>query len=356
MNPMPRRILLSDQTSAVLREGLEAGRWGAFLPSEAELCRELEISRVTLRRALEQLVREGRLEAGGRGRHHRICAKRREQPAAGGRTLRVLAPYPLTALGSVSHEALVEFGGRIARLGYRMEFEHRPMLFKRHSPADLERLDALPDTAGWLLLYSTEAMQRWFAARPRICLALGRVHDGVEVPCVYPDNKAAARHAAGMMHRRGRNDAVYIRERFTSLGDRVASEVFEEEMRRSGGRARVVVYDSKETTVEEVVTRLLATRPRPTGIFTSSPETSLGVLCVLLRAQVRVPEEMALVAGWDDEFLGHAVPSIARYRVEGVALGRKLAQMAADLLAHGPGKARALRVLPKFVPGGTLGA
>jgi DNA-binding LacI/PurR family transcriptional regulator len=207
------------------------------------------------------------------------------------------------------------------------------MLFKRHSPADLERLDALPDTAGWLLLYSTEAMQRWFAARPRICLALGRVHDGVEVPCVYPDNKAAARHAAGMMHRRGRNDAVYIRERFTSLGDRVASE----------------------TTVEEVVTRLLATRPRPTGIFTSSPETSLGVLCVLLRAQVRVPEEMALVAGWDDEFLGHAVPSIARYRVEGVALGRKLAQMAADLLAHGPGKARALRVVPKFVSRETPG-
>jgi hypothetical protein len=356
MNPMPRRILLSDQTATVLREGLEAGRWGGFLPSEAELCRELEISRVTLRRALEQLVRERRLEAGGRGRHHRICTKRTAQPAAAGRTLRVLAPYPLTALGSVSHEALVELGARIARLGYRMEFEHRPMLFKRHSPADLERLDALPETAGWLLLYSTEPMQRWFAARPRISLALGRVHEGVEVPCVYPDNKAAARHAAGMFHRRGRRDAVYIRERFTSLGDRVASEIFEEEMRRLGGRARVVVFDSKETTVEEVVERLLATQPRPTAIFTSSPETSLGVLCVLLRAQLRVPEEMALVAGWDDEFLGHTVPSIARYRVEGAALGRKLAQVLTDLFAHGPGKARALRVLPKFVPGGTLGA
>jgi DNA-binding LacI/PurR family transcriptional regulator len=103
-----------------------------------------------------------------------------------------------------------------------------------------------------------------------------------------------------------------------------------------------------------VVDRVLASRLRPTAIFTSNPETSLGC-CTCCCAQVQVPEEMAMVAGWDDEFLAHTVPSIARYRVEGVAPGRKLAQMAADL-AHGPGKARALRVLPKFVPGGTLGA
>ena len=357
MSILPRRMLLSDQAAAVLRSGIEAERWGDRLPSEAELCRELQVSRVTLRRAIDQMVRERRVEPGGRGRHHRICAKRAtRRSATEGRTLRVLAPYPLPALGSVSHAALVELGARIAAQGYRMEFEHRPMLFNRHRLAELERLDSLPDTAAWLVLYSTEPMQRWFAARGRVTVALGRVHEGIELPCVYPDNKASARHAAGLLHRRGHRDAVYLRERFTSLGDRVAAEVFVEEMRRLGGRARVVVYDPKETTVGAVVEGLLAERTRPSAIFTSNPDTSLGVLCVLLRAQVKVPEEMALVAGWDDQFLAHTVPSIARYRVEGVALGRKLAQLFTDLLANGPGKARGLGVLPKFVPGGTLGA
>ena len=54
-----------------------------------------------------------------------------------------------------------------------------------------------------------------------------------------------------------------------------------------------------------MVDRVLASRLRPAAISTSNPETSLGVLCVLLRAQVQVPEEMAMVAGWDDEFLAH---------------------------------------------------
>ncbi len=355
MKQIPRRVLLCDQVASVLREGIEASRWGGCLPSEAELCRELQVSRVTLRRALDQLVRERMVEPGGRGRHHRICAKRAAYPSKAGKTVRVLAPYPLTALGSESHAVLVELTERIAAMGYRLEFEHRPMVFKRHMPDELERLDALPDTAAWLLLYSTEPMQRWFEARPRICVALGRVHEGVGLPCVYPDSRASARHAAGMFFRRGHRDCVYLMAKFTSRGDRLAAEMFQEETERLGRKARVIEYEPKPEEIQRVVEELIAGPARPTGFYASCPEDCLSVLCVLLRAGIRVPDEAALIAGWDDHFLRHTVPSTACYRADGIELGRKLAQLIADLLLHGPGKARHQRVLPKFVPGGTLG-
>lgn len=355
MKQIPRRVLLSDQVAAVLRGGMDAGRWAGSLPSEAELCRELQVSRVTLRRALGQVIREGRLEAGGRGRHHRICAKRAADHSTPGRTVRVLAPYPLTALGSESHAALVELTERLAAVGYRMEFEHRPMVFKRHMPEELERLDSLPDTAAWLLLYSTEPMQRWFVARRRTSVALGRVHEGVEMPCVYPDNRATARHAAGMFFRRGHRDCAYMIAKFTSLGDRLGAAMFAEELERLGGRARIIEYEPTAEAIREVVADLLSGPSRPNGFYASCPEDCLSVLCVLLGAGVRVPDEIALIAGWDDHFLSHAVPSIARYRADGAELGRKLAQLISDLLMHGPGKGRHQRVLPRYVPGGTLG-
>lgn len=273
-----------------------------------------------------------------------------------GRTVRVLAPYPLVALGSESHAALVAITERTAAMGYRLEYEHRPMVFRRHMPEELERLDALPDTAAWLLLYSTDLMQRWFAARTRVSVVLGRLHEGVDLPCVYPDGRASARHAAGMFFRRGYRRCVYLMAKFTSLGDRLASEMFVEEMMRLGGEASVVEYEPSPAAIQKTVERLLAAAPRPDGFYTTCPEDCLSVFCVLLRSRLRVPEEAALIAGWDDHFLRHAVPSIACYRTDGVVLGRKLSQMLSKLLLSDSIGVRNLPVLPRFVGGETLGS
>jgi hypothetical protein len=39
--------------------------------------------------------------------------------------------------------------------------------FERFEPSRLARLDALPDTAAWLLFYSNESIQRWFVSQGR---------------------------------------------------------------------------------------------------------------------------------------------------------------------------------------------
>src|SRR5512137_679337 len=62
-----KREFLRDAAARQLREALAEGLWQEHLPSEAVLCRELHVSRRTIRSALAQLVREKWLRSRGRG-------------------------------------------------------------------------------------------------------------------------------------------------------------------------------------------------------------------------------------------------------------------------------------------------
>lgn len=58
-SPMP----LHSQLKAAIDERIESGKWSpeSQVPSERELCEQLQVSRITVRQALHQLVAEGRL-------------------------------------------------------------------------------------------------------------------------------------------------------------------------------------------------------------------------------------------------------------------------------------------------------
>ena len=349
-----QRVSLPDQVAALLRAGIDAARWTQALPSEAELCREFQVSRVTLRKAIAQLVHERWIALGGHGRNHRIRRKPGTRAASRGRIIRVLSPYSRASLGATNHVLLDQVTERIAAAGYRLEFEHHPGLYQHHQPARLQHLDALPETAAWLLFFTTEPMQRWFASSGRPCLVLGRLHPGVELPCIYPDTAAIARHAAGLFFSRGHRELVYLRADFTSLGDRLASEAFAAEARRLGASARIVVHAPDVPGVRAKLAELFAARPRPSGFLIGAPEHSLTALCHLLGAGIRIPADAALVCTWDDPFLQHAAPTIARYRIDAAKMGRKTATLLLDLIRHGAGKTRSLQVLPEFVSGETI--
>ena len=57
-------VPLYEQLRVALRERLDSGVLdpGERLPSEAELCRKYGVSRITVRRAVDELVEEGILE------------------------------------------------------------------------------------------------------------------------------------------------------------------------------------------------------------------------------------------------------------------------------------------------------
>ena len=62
-----KREFLRDAAARQLREAIAEGLWKEHLPSEVVLCRELHVSRRTIRSALAQLAREKWLRRRGRG-------------------------------------------------------------------------------------------------------------------------------------------------------------------------------------------------------------------------------------------------------------------------------------------------
>ena len=74
---IPRRRSLVAQTVDFLRAGISDRHWETVLPGERELCRNLQIGRNTLRRALAELEAERWIGAGGSGRRRRVL---RTQP------------------------------------------------------------------------------------------------------------------------------------------------------------------------------------------------------------------------------------------------------------------------------------
>lgn len=147
---------------------------------------------------------------------------------------------------------------------------------------------------------------------------------------------------------------VYLIADFTSRGDRVGSEAFAAEGRRLGAEAEVVTYDPKPQGICRAVAAALASRPRPTALYLTCPEDCVTILCQLQRSGIRVPGEIDLLCGWDDQILDFTVPVVSRYRIDPDKYGRKVGAMLLDMIRHGPGKPREVRVMSEFVPGGTL--
>lgn len=353
---IPLRISLHDQLVGFLKEGISGGHWGDELPIEAVLCREFQVSRMTLRKAIAQLANECWIVLGGRGRRHSIQRKCDLVPKPNGRIIRVLTPYSLLGMGGVHYAALDTVAEFISTAGYALKFECHPGVFRGHQAAKLRRLDALPDTAGWLLFYSTKSMQQWFAASSRPCVVVGLLHEGVQLPSVYPEMPIAARHAAGRFYACGHREMIYLIQERASLNNLRASVAFVEEARRLGGNARIVAHSGDGESAHGVLRKLLKMRPCPNAFYAASPKCALTTLCHLSAARLNIPKEAAIIAGWDDEFLDHTLPTIARYRVDPIKYGRKIAAVLLAQLQNGRGNIRRVGILPEFVNGDSLGS
>ncbi|MFD4543353.1 FadR/GntR family transcriptional regulator [Streptomyces bauhiniae] len=135
--PAPRRVSALEAVLGHLRSAIERGEYaiGAKLPSEAELCRTLEVSRPVVREALRALQTMG-LTVSRTGKGTFVVTDAVQDPTFG--------DYAASDLLEVRRHVEIPVAGYAAR---------------RRTPQDLDRLDRLlermereTDTAAWVAM------------------------------------------------------------------------------------------------------------------------------------------------------------------------------------------------------------
>jgi DNA-binding LacI/PurR family transcriptional regulator len=348
-------MTLAAETAQSLRESLLAGHWRGHLPGERELCSCLQVSRQTLRTALEELQRDGWLEVTDRCRRRIVMSPTTRSVAPRSKVIAALSLRPLLGMSPSSVVMVDELRDHLTRVGFSLELHVNAGCFANHPSRALEALTTRSEAAAWLLFGSLEPMQAWFIRRQLPCLVVGSCVHGVTLPSIDADHRATSRHAAGMMRRKGHHRIAFIRPEGDYGGDGDSEEGLREGMRDDPqGSIQVLRHNGTAPHLISVLEAALRSPQRPTACMVARTMHVLTVVTHLLQTGRRIPQDLAVMSRDDEAFLEHVTPAVTRYTNNPIQFARRVSMAARKLAESGGLPPRAIRLMPKFVRGETL--
>jgi DNA-binding LacI/PurR family transcriptional regulator len=351
MSPiLPQRYSLIEQTAQALRTQLAQHEWTARLPSEQALAALFNVGRNTVRAALALLEAEGRIKTTNGRRREIVPAAARRQPQVQRAVLIMARPVgefpPSTTLWIHGTRS------RLETLGWQLHVFVEPEVYRARPAKGLEAMTATrPDTV-WILHRSTAAMQHWFQEQGLRTVLAGSRHEGITLPNVDSDLRAASRHAAGRFLAQGHRRLAILRpvERFAGDAESVLG------FREGVGAAawQEVACQNHPAGVIRALRQLLKSPQPPTGLYVLHPEHCVTALSYLLGQGIAVPSQLSLICRDDEPYLSLLTPEPTRYRRSARAMAAKLtAQVLAVVKATGRA-GKSLTIMPASVSGETL--
>jgi DNA-binding LacI/PurR family transcriptional regulator len=352
---------LPAQVATALREEIDRGAWPEWLPGERTLTESLQVSRKTLRKALTQLQREGRVKAVhglgnrivSRGATPSVPAKSSEPVVA------LLTPDPLERMRPYTSLWVNHLKTLLSEKGARLRTVDGRKFFTQHPAKALEKLRAQQPAACWLLANSTEATQQWFREHAIPCVIAGSCHPGVDLPQADLDHYALCRHAAGVLLGAGHRRVALLNERSGRAGDVESEAGFIAGVRESphsDALPLVIHHEHSPASLGKAVQRLLEMSSSPTALLVSNGASYLTVISVLAQRGLRVPHDISVVSRDDEPFLEFLVPPPTRYATKPHAYAKKLLKPILQSLSGEAVVPRSTRILPAYTKGGSLGA
>ena len=116
----------------------------------------------------------------------------------------------------------------------------------------------------------------------------------------------------------------------------------------------VLHHDGSTSHLCSVLDDALRQPDPPTAILVARARHVLTVMMHLLRRGRRIPQDVAVISRDDDPFFQYTTPAVARYAIDQTHFARRLAMAARQLAETGTLPARAIRLMPQFVPGETV--
>jgi DNA-binding LacI/PurR family transcriptional regulator len=349
-SPQPLYLQLAN----FLRRQIAIGAWrpNDRLPAEVELCQQFDVSRGTVRQAMDLLVNQGLLQRiPGKGTFVTgVTVQPRSQ------LIGIVVPY---LRDSLIMDVLRGAESVLRRNGYSLIFCHSEgdLQLERAQIEQLQR----KGTSGLILFpvaAAAEAMLLSEILDPQMPLVIiDRRLPDLQASQVLVDNAGGAyravEHLLALGHRR--IACISVPERPSSIAERIRG--YEQALREAGILPLAAIslaigkHSSQDSvpryTAEELapIDQLLSVQEPPTALFCVNDFIALGVMQHVLACGLKVPQDLA-IAGFDDIALAPYMPvpltTVAQPKHE---IGVRAAQLLLDQIAGGVPEHREI-VLP----------
>ena len=316
MRPV-QRVSLPERVAAHLRDGIQQGQWGDPFPGEQLLAKDLDVSRHTVRRALQILEKEGVVEGRGHGRSRGISAA--GAAMAFQRPLRVAVLRAETGITDNPQACLM-----LAEIMHSLDAAGYAAFYCRKSQMELN--DSVPrmthqlTAAGadaWVIEGGSRPLLEWCAVQETPCLALYGRTAGLSLARTGPDCVQGYRDATRQLITLGhRRIVLVVREGFREPPLGGCELAFVEELKAHGiptGPYNLPDWEETSEGFHRLMESLFKSTP-PTALIIDEVCWFIAALGFLVRHGIRVPEDVSLVSGDCEPFLDMCDPGFAHMR------------------------------------------
>lgn len=353
---LPRRQSLSAQAAEALERAISEGTWQEFLPSERRLCELLQVSRPTIRTALQMLAKNGVIEI-RQGRRNRLLPAARRTPHRTSRLIGIVTPMPFDQLAVSAYKIISEMKIHLAEHGFTTEVLICPPKAAATSRRRLEEFLRRNRVFCCLLTSVSHDLQAWFATHAVPCLVLGSCHPNIRLPSLDIDYRSVCRHAGGILLAKGHRRIALIMPDSGAAGDLASEEGFREAFSTVPHADAAPTIIRHNGAVEHLALKLdaLFDGPQPpTALFVAKPAHSLSALIHLLKRGISVPDAVSLVCRDQDPLFQKVNPAISHYLTHDASFSHRLLRLMQQLVTHGYLPPEPTLIFPNHFAGGTL--
>lgn len=317
-----RNLPLYWKLAEMIKANIRAGKYpvGDFLPAERQLAEDFDLSRVTVRKAMERLLDEGIVENKKRLGYQILSATEHgQEPMPTRKTLFICMPfYPIHYIGNQLlagiEKELLKYNCNLVLKNHNENIDQETAFFQEFMEQQIDGLFLMPSVSD-LQHYPAIDFATLLQTLPVVFV--DKYLRGLHGDFVGTNNLMSAFELVSYLIDRGHRTIGFISNEPTStMDERYLGYVLAHHTHHLPLDPACIHFEYQHQSVHfeytivgsESTRKLLNMPARPTAIFTANDFIATGVVKVLEEHQIRIPDEMSLVGFDHDLYAQNTLP------------------------------------------------